>query len=137
MEKNFMACGLLEYDANGNKMVVVAGGQAIDFDNYDVLVLDEIEVWKVDSSDDKFTQFGKLPTPLFSSGFVTDADGKSLLIAGGISTYDDFAVQSAIYSLTCNDQACQAEKLPQELELARANPVAMLLPNEATDCTKP
>ena len=59
--------------------------------------------------------------------------GGDIVVIGG---YDGVDYQSALYKLTCSDGNCQWHTLPDTLRFARANMIAIAIPDDFFDCRK-
>jgi hypothetical protein len=53
---------------------------------------------------------------------------------GGSAT--DWADQSSIYKLICDQLGCKWSEMEQQLKIPRRHLVAILIPNNLTNCTK-
>ena len=58
---------------------------------------------------------------------------KDLVVIGGFSS-DGY--QSSLYILSCHNKGCGWTTMTQTLQVARYYHVAMLIPDELTDCSK-
>jgi hypothetical protein len=63
---------------------------------------------------------------------LTSPDGQGVIVIGGYSAGD----QSSIYKLICDQLECKWSEMEQQLKIARAYLVAMLIPDALTNCTK-
>ncbi len=113
------ACGVVDNPTvDGGQMVVVAGGW---YSGY----LSSTEMLSVDGRgfDDRWVTEGlDLPVGIGDSAGVESTDGKSFLLVGGGSS-------SAIYKLEFNNGEWQWKKMSQEMQVARDDPVAMIVPD--------
>ena len=57
---------------------------------------------------------------------------KDLAVIGGYGG----GYSSSLYRLTCTNKACTWQTMTQELTIGRSNFVAMLIPDELTECSK-
>ena len=56
------------------------------------------------------------------------------VVAIGGKVYPD--LQSSLYLMTCQNKVCEWQTMSQELKVGRYQFVAMLIPDELTDCGK-
>ena len=56
---------------------------------------------------------------------------KDVVVIGGNSD----GYQSSLYRLTCQNKACEWKTMTQQLKVARAWFVTMLMPDELVDCS--
>jgi hypothetical protein len=61
-------------------------------------------------------------------------DGQGVILMGGSDTNN--AIQSSMYKLICDQLGCKWSEMEQQLIIARSSLVAMLIPNQLTNCTK-
>jgi hypothetical protein len=71
---------------------------------------------------------------LYGASLLTSPDGQGVIVIGGYSNGDGY--QSSIYKLICDQLECKWSEMEQQLKIARANFVAMLIPDILTNCTK-
>jgi hypothetical protein len=62
-------------------------------------------------------------------------DGQGVILIGGWLTTDD-EYQSSIYKLICDQLGCKWSEMEQQLKIPRALSLAMLIPDQLTNCTK-
>ncbi len=124
-------CGLLVNPGDDRKrvnVVVAAGGNKPPggYLTSTELLIGNSDHWI--SGPDMPEEFG------YSSG-LTSPDGKSLLVTGGLSTGGEFL--SSIYRFGFEDNRWQWNKMTQELQMARRDHFAMLIPDYLVNCTSP
>ena len=71
-----------------------------------------------------------LPKALYGHAMVTL--DKDVVALGGYSS----GSQSSLYLMTCQNKVCEWQTMSQKLKIDRASFVAMLIPDELTDCGK-
>ena len=69
-----------------------------------------------------------LPKPLGQHAMVTG--DTELVVIGGTKP----PVQTSMYHFSCQNRNCKWQKMDQELEAARTNVVAMIVPDGLVDC---
>ena len=74
-----------------------------------------------------------LPKTLYDHAMVPL--DKDLVVIGGHSN-DGSGIQSSLYLLSCHNKGCGWATMTQTLQVARVYHVAMLIPDELTDCSK-
>ena len=74
-----------------------------------------------------------LPKTLGGHAMVTL--DKDIVVIGGMSS-DGSQYQSSLYILSCHNKGCGWTTMTQTLQVARSSHVAMLIPDELTDCSK-
>ncbi len=111
------ACGYTFIRSTGFPAIVAAGGYPA-LDSAEILFA-PYEEWK---------QY-KLPKGIRSASGVS-YNGDFLLIGG----FDGKDVLSTIYRLGCRLENCHWSLMEQQLQVARSSAVAMLIPNELTNC---
>jgi hypothetical protein len=62
-------------------------------------------------------------------------DGQGVIVIGGYSD-TDYEYQYSMYKLICDQLECKWSEMEQQLKIARDDFVAMLIPNQLTNCTK-
>jgi hypothetical protein len=62
-------------------------------------------------------------------------DGQGVILMGGYSATND-AYQSSIYKVICDQLGCKWSEMEQQLKISRQHFVAMLIPDNFTNCTK-
>jgi hypothetical protein len=65
---------------------------------------------------------------------VPSPDGQGVIIFGGSASM--YGYQSSMYKLICDQLGCKWSKMEQHLQKAREFSVAMMIPNNLTNCTK-
>jgi hypothetical protein len=76
----------------------------------------------------------KLPKKLISASLLPSPDGQGVILMGGSDP--DYAHQSSMYKLICDQLGCKWSEMEQQLKIARKLSVAMLIPDTLTNCTK-
>ena len=61
---------------------------------------------------------------------------KDVVAIGGYCYPNCSDYQSSLYLMTCQNKVCEWQTMSQELKVGRSNFVAMLIPDELTDCGK-
>ena len=59
---------------------------------------------------------------------------KDVVVLGGWVSGSGY--QSSLYLMTCQNKVCEWQTMSQELKVGREDFVAMLIPDELTDCGK-
>jgi hypothetical protein len=72
---------------------------------------------------------------LYGASLLPSPDGQGVILIGGYSG-TDYAYQSLIYKLICDQLGCKWSIMEQQLKIARSFSVAMLIPDNLTYCTK-
>jgi hypothetical protein len=76
---------------------------------------------------------------LYGASLLPSPDGQGVIVIGGYSADDSAAggaYQSSIHKLICDQLGCKWSEMEQQLKIARAAFVAMLIPDALTNCTK-
>ena len=60
---------------------------------------------------------------------------KDVVIIGGYGYHNGWGYQSSLHRLTCQNQDCEWKTMSQQLKVARAWFVAILIPDELVDCS--
>jgi hypothetical protein len=71
---------------------------------------------------------------LFAASLVPSPDGQGVILIGGSDP--DYAFQSSIYKLICDELGCKWTEMEQQLQIARKYSFAMLIPDHLTNCNK-
>ena len=78
-----------------------------------------------------------LPQALFGNVVVTNPEGDGVLVVGGNGSAGPGGHRDTLYELICtSDGQCQWVELPQKLQVARSDHIAMLVPDDAVACKK-
>ena len=64
---------------------------------------------------------------------IVSIDG-DIIVIGGLDYSQNREEQSALYKLSCKSGNCQWTTLPQSLEIARSDMVAIAIPDDFFDC---
>ncbi len=89
-----------------------------------------MELLKISDTIEDWMPGPDMPIGLDSAGAVSD--GKVLTVAGG--TNPDFQQENKIHQLSCSNGSCQWKTLVTTLKQARALTVAILIPDDMSDC---
>ncbi len=118
-------CGLITDSLNRKPIMVVAAGRA---DGHQFL--DTTELWADDS--EKWVKGPDMPVKISGPSSMVSADGNHFIMVGGESLH--YQELYEIYKLQCFNLNCEWEKMPHELNVARQESVAMLIPSNMTRC---
>ena len=118
------ACGIL--NVNDTRYVVVTGGASKQAEQ-------SVEILDLNNIEQGWVSGPYLPKPLFAHSMVSTEN--SLVIIGGIeSSGDGDKTSDEFYEMTYSNVGFHFMKMEQKLKSARANMVAMLVPDDITNC---
>ncbi len=121
-------CGALKDSNNGKKITVAATGYTkFEFDraNSTELLIDGTDEWILGPE-------LRSPGIDYATG-TTSSDGMHFILAGGYDKH--YQDKYRLYHLQCFDLHCVWTKMEQTMDVARAQHVAMLIPDEIANCT--
>jgi hypothetical protein len=72
---------------------------------------------------------------LTSPSLVTSPNGEGVILIGGYSDTNN-STQSSFYKLICDELGCKWTTMVQQLQIGRTFSVAMMIPDNLTNCTK-
>ncbi len=125
--RNFHVCGMIKDSVTGKAIVVTTTGRGTVSRR-----LNSTELWTAEA--DTWMTGPALPhTGLLGATGTVSLDQKHLIVAGGYDKH--YSEQFLIYKIQCFNLVCVWDKMAQELRVARAFHVAMLIPEDRANCT--
>ena len=73
-----------------------------------------------------------LPKPLLAHSMVSTEN--SLVVLGGVDNFDEDSVSKDLFELSCLESGCQWREMEQKLKVGRSHMVAMMVPDDLTNC---
>lgn len=117
------ACGIV--NVPGTKYAVVSGGAS-------TLSRQSVEFLDINDMQRGWFPGPYLPKPLLAHSMVSTEN--SLVVIGGVDNFDEDSVSKDLFELSCLESGCQWREMEPKMKVGRSHMVAMMVPDDLTNC---